>query len=141
MGVSANTFHAHYDALVRGGAVWSVPELDFAKWDGAPLARLVVALSPGASRAACLKALRDLVPDLMPHPTPQPMSGDATIVSVMVHLPSVGAIEDAALQVRALPDVREVEVLYPKSFRVYGAWVEERFPREASTKPSSSTPK
>jgi DNA-binding Lrp family transcriptional regulator len=141
VGVSPNTFHAHYDALVRGGAVWSVPELDFAKWDGAPLARLVVVLAPEASRASCLKALRDIAPDLMPHPTPQPMAGDAAFVSVMVHLPSLGAIEDAALRARALPDVREVEVLYPKSFRVYDAWFEERFPRAASTKPSSSTPK
>jgi hypothetical protein len=77
-------------------------------------------------------AARDLVGDVLQHPIPA--APGPPVVPLVLQAASVGAVEDAQVAIASLPEVAEVEVLFPKSFRVYGAWVDERVERAARPK-------
>jgi hypothetical protein len=123
VGVSPNTFRAHYERLLDANAIWSVPELDFARYRGAALARLVLTLAGGADRRRVLAALKSAIPTVMEHPSPE---GTPALLSVHVQAASVGELEEWTLAARALPGVVDAEALHPRRFRVYGAWLDQR---------------
>jgi len=135
VGVSPNTFHAHYEALVDGGAIWSLPDLDFTRYEGVVVARLIITLAPEAKRDATMRAVREAVRDPVLETTqPEVQAPDGTrYLSLMVQSPTVGAAEEAEIAARALPHVREVETLFLRRYRVYTAWAQEQVARMAST--------
>ncbi len=125
VGVSVNTFHSHYQALVRGNAIWSVPDLDFTCWHGTVFARLIVTLRAGVSvRAFAAEATR-LVPGAWPATTPSGEDGKRLAV-LNVQQASVGRVEDTVISLGALDGIEGIETLYPKRNRVYDSWFDEK---------------
>ncbi len=126
VGVGVSTVHARYDTLVRAGAVWSVPNLDFTRWTGAVVARLILELAPGADARHAIARVRDLVGPVFEQTSPDPMPDSPRVVSLGLLAQSPGAVEDALIAARYVAGVTSAEALFLKSFRVYGAWLDEK---------------
>lgn len=126
VGVSPNTFRAHYETLLRANALWSVPNLDFTRYTGAVLARLIVVFERGRSRADLARSLKDAGVAIMEHPSPELPPDGPALLSAHVQARSAGELEDLALTAQAIPGVIDVEVLHPKRFVVLGDWVDDR---------------
>ncbi len=127
VGISVNTFHKHYDKLVRAGAIWSAPDLDFTRWEGSVFARLILALEPGVAPGPVAAEAMKRVPEAWPSTNPRGRDGAPAPVAVLnLQLPSVGRVEDAVVALQGLGGVLEIETYYPKTNRIIDAWFNER---------------
>lgn len=125
VGVSAKTLARRYERLVASNAVWFVPVLDFGGYTGGSVGRLIVTLAKDADPRKVAKGLRALpgalvVADLHPvHPGPVP--GPFDVLCHLDAVPHAEAVQRAALDVTG---VAGVEVIFPRSLRVYNGWFE-----------------
>ena len=130
LGITTKTFARRYDALIRDNAVWSVPVLDFTKYQGATIARFIVRAAPEADSGDVLRRLETRFPSFilledqshLPETLPMPMK----LFSLFLHLSSAGEVEDADLEIRGVPNVEDVEVYFPRRLHVYDHWFAER---------------
>ena len=130
VGISTKTFARRYDALIRDNAVWSVPVLDFTRYEGATLARFIVRAAPDMGVSDVLGRLETRFPSYilledqskLPESLPVPMK----LFSLFLHLSSAGEVEDAELEIRKVPGVEDVEVYFPRRLHVYDHWFAER---------------
>lgn len=134
VGVSPNTFHAHYEAMVKGNVLWSLPDLDFTRYEGAVVARMILTLSPEGARDVVVRGLRTLVHDPILETTAPEVRDEQgrRLLSLVVQTASVGAAEEAEIAARGLPGVAEVETLFLRRWRVFSAWADEQVARMAS---------
>ncbi len=127
-GVSVKTFRRRYEALVAGGAVWSIPVLDFTRWSGAVLARFLVGLVEDAKPGEVAREVRRLRPDLLQIATPSELGLGLPyrIVDASMSLASAGEVEEVTRSLLDIKGVAGVEVVHPRRFHVYGHWFDER---------------
>lgn len=111
-GISPKTFSRRYNALVVGRAVWAIPLLNFTRYEGASLARLLVWLGPQADARAVIDRLEAEFPSfiLLEHQSDLTDLGPEhpKLLSVLLRLASPGEVEDAGrvmLEVEGMVDV------------------------------------
>ncbi len=129
-GVSGRTLARRGEALVLGRAVWYLPLLDFGRYTKGMFVRFLVALrsaDPGHRLAGGISAL---LPGLI-RVADASAAADAKepgppLLDALACVASVGQSEDFQTALAALPGVAEVEVLFPRQFRLYPSWFDER---------------
>lgn len=129
VGISVRTLARHYDALVSGGAVWSVPLLDFTRYDGAVAARFILNVAAPEQKDDVAKRIRAQFANLIELERSYEILPDfkeGCLLDMLLHLPSAGAVEEVELQLRAMPGVATVEHLFPRANRMYRDWFDER---------------
>lgn len=127
VGVSTKTIARRHARLVKGRAVWFVPAIDFGKWTGAGIALLNVYLAPGARSRDVARAVRERLPGVLVLTDSKDLYEDDehAALAVLVHLQSLGDVDDATCVALEIAGVSEVELLFPRRFRAYGAWARE----------------
>ncbi|MEA3198974.1 MAG: hypothetical protein QOE90_402 [Thermoplasmata archaeon] len=125
LGVSTKTAARRYERLVAGRALWFVPELDFGRWRGAGLALLNLYLDPKTDSREVARAVRARLPDVLVLTDSADLFEGHAALAVLVHLGALADAEEAECAALEIGGVREVEVLFPRRFRSYGAWADE----------------
>jgi DNA-binding Lrp family transcriptional regulator len=128
--LSPRTFAARYDALVRGNAVWSVPVLDFTRYEGASVARLLIMADRSADTRGILSSIEKKFPTsivLEDHSSVIGSDGPPfQIIALFLQRESVGAVEETEAEVRSIPGVKAVQTYYPRRLFVYDGWFRSR---------------
>lgn len=127
LGVSSNTFHTRYSALVASRAIASLPSLDFTKFTGGAVTRLIVSVDgPHVSEALVIAMTRAFATPLSLQTPPAPDADGAHVLDLLLPLASAAQADDALSEVLAVPGVRTAEVLFPRHHHVYPRWMDER---------------
>lgn len=128
VGVSTRTVSRKLGPLIDGQALWSVFELDFTRWPGACLLRLLVSLAPEAERVAAVKRVREAFPGavFINNSVQGPRVGPTDVIDLLVALPSAARIPDARRAMVRLDGVEAVESLLPRRIHAFGHWFEPR---------------
>lgn len=124
LGVSAKTMSRRYEALLEANALWYLPVMDFTRTEGT-VVRLILDLEEDADRARVLAAL-DAWPSLFDVTDAKRLIPQAETVDVALWVPNAGAVEDAMRRALDVPGVRAAEATFPRSWRFFGEWVDER---------------
>ncbi len=132
-GISTRTLRRRYARLLEANAVWSFPVLDFARYQGAVMARFtaILAESGGTSALvnACQRELEHMVLwDALENLAPA-LDAEHPWVDVFCHLPSAAEVEEVRGWMLALAEVDDVEVSFPRSWFVVDTWFDERIHR------------
>lgn len=129
-GITAKTFARRYNSLVRDCAVWSVPRLDFTRYQGASVVRFLVWLGPKTDSQRILGRLESsfssyiLLEDQSGRPDAGPKA--VRLLSVFLQLTSPGEVEDSDRLIRENEGVEEVEAYFPRRIYVYEDWSSEQ---------------
>lgn len=127
VGVSLSTLASHYQGLVSGHSVWSLPQLDFSRFDGGVLIRLIVVMDRGANIPGLAAAIAREFSEPFFLQSPDGLAtADTLVADLLLHLPAVARIEDVQVLALSHPGVRDAEILYPRRYRVYTDWARER---------------
>ncbi|HEY7588733.1 MAG TPA: AsnC family transcriptional regulator [Thermoplasmata archaeon] len=133
-GVGTKTLTRRMETLIRGKAIWYVPLLDFARYTNATVARFLVTLSDGGNSLRTSERIRARLPGVTQVVDARAMmdttEGVPRVLDVGAHLNSVGDAEDRQREIRGLPGVEDVEILFPRRFYMYPAWFDERIAYE-----------
>lgn len=131
-GISAKTFARKYEALLADNLVLFVPELDLTRVASGTVVRFIVALRPDAERAKAVARLRRL-PRLMDAFDAQAIApGPEAPVTLWMHLPNLGRVEDVTREILDVPGVQEAEHVLPLRARFSSAWIDEAIEARAA---------
>jgi DNA-binding Lrp family transcriptional regulator len=141
--ITPKTFARRYSALIRDRAIWSIPELDFARYRGATVARFLLPLAPNVPAQPILARIEDRFPSFIlledQSGLPEVGAHHVSLLSLFVQLASAAEAEDAERAMREMAGVLGVETYFPRRIYVYDDWFSERLRVESGRSRTSRT--
>ena len=126
VGISTRTFTRRYTKLAERHALWTMPVVDFTKFHGGAVARLLCTTSGGPGARKVAEELRKCFPEMLELHAHRASQAQAPMVDVLLFRPSVGEIEDAQRIALDLPGVKEAEVVFPRRLHAFPYWFDVR---------------
>jgi DNA-binding Lrp family transcriptional regulator len=128
--MSTKAFARRCNALIEDKAIWSIPRLDFSRYRGATVARLLIWLDPKAEAEHVLQRLRNEFPMFIlledQSGIPNVGSHAVKLLSVFLQLSTASEIEDVDRSIRGVHGVAAIEIYFPRQNYVYDDWAVDR---------------
>lgn len=128
VGVSARTVKRHLDRLVEGGALWTMPKLDFGRASGRLLVEMLFTLKPGADRAGRAAILRAF--DRERVWAFEPASHAVGHFDILAVAGSTAEAEDLRRRGEELAEVERVEALFFTGAEDRSGWLDRLIARQ-----------
>jgi DNA-binding Lrp family transcriptional regulator len=126
VGISTRTMTRRYSELVEGWAVWFVPVFDFTALIS-PVVCLNLAVDPGTSQDAVVRALRKKFPLVLEARRGALVPGNGTeLIVLFVTLPSAASLEELDRWTAAIEGVQGVEALTMIRMHAFPEWFDHQ---------------
>lgn len=124
LGVSTRTVSRKLEPLLDDGALWSVFELDFRRWTGSCMTRMLVSLEEDADRAGVVEQTQAAVEDVMfiNNSVHGPRVSPARWVDLLTPVPSAAGIPEVRRTLAGIEGVERVEALIPRGIHAFEHW-------------------
>jgi DNA-binding Lrp family transcriptional regulator len=128
VGVSTRTVTRKLQPLVEGDALWSVFELDFRRWTGGCLVRLLASVEDEVDRSTVLDTVGTRFPDavFINNSVHGPRVGPGDTLDLLVLLPAPARIPEAERSMEDVDGIAEAEVLLPRGIHAFDHWFQPR---------------
>lgn len=132
VGVTPKTLTRRYRALLDGNAIWTVAVLDFRNYTGGIACRINLYVDDAGRYEEARDAFLDAYPDALETNPPPPRDEGGPdrrsdrIVEFLLHLPTAARVDEVLQEGSAIEGVDDAEVLFPRGYRPYRAWFDER---------------
>lgn len=133
LGVSTRTVSRKLEPLLEEEVLWSVFELDFRRWTGSSMTRLLVTLAEDADRSRVVDEIEAEIEDLMfiSNSVHGPQAAPGPWLDLLTPLPTAASIPEARRSVAAIDGIQEVEALVPRGLHVFDHWFQPELRQQA----------